>query len=79
MPQPTFVRRLRRLVKSFEPPFLPLGFVKLTSFRYKGRTSYSLEIGDREVSFDADGKWNGQGTDLPGEWIVRGRRRRRKR
>ena len=79
MPRPIFITRLRRLIKTFLSPFLPYGFVKLTSFRYKGRTSYTLAIGDREVSFDADGKWNGQGTNLSGEWIVKGRRRRRKR
>lgn len=76
MSQVTFVNRLRRLIKSFEPPFMPAGFVEFHSFRHKGNLSYTLEIGDRDVNFDEGGLWNGQGSALPGDWNIRRRGRR---
>ena len=59
--------------KSFVPPLIPEGFVKCSTFEYKGETSIEFEIGDRSVGFKvtSDGlSWYGQDVRCDPNWLI---------
>lgn len=61
----------KQFTRSFGPPFLPEGFVKCSTFEYKGKTSVVFDIGDRNVAFDADGmEWYAQDTKCDPDWLI---------
>lgn len=60
---------VKELNKSLSPPFMPEGFAKAQIFeRPNGKCVLNLQVGDRDIDFDEDGKGIGSGSNV-GEGI----------